>query len=268
MYPLRDDAPSTRVPWATFALLALNIVVFLFLQPAGFQSGGPESSPAVVREIDEFAYEWAAVPCELAERKSLPDGADCSGERESDPALPDDKNVWASLVTHMFLHGNLPHLLGNMLFLWVFGSYVEDRLGPWPFLGLYLASGLVAMFGHAAFHWHDAIPMLGASGAIAGLLGAYLVLRPRGRILVATAVGGLQVIYVPAWSVLGLFFLEQFFIDEASGVAWIAHAAGMVAGALLALPLLRLAATPQMPRFDGRPPGTPDWKLPEAPPTA
>jgi membrane associated rhomboid family serine protease len=268
MLPLRDDAPSTRVPWATFALIAVNVVVFLFLQPAGYQSGGPESSPAVVREVDRFAYEWAAIPCELAERRSLSDGADCSGERESDPALPEHKNVWPSLIAHMFLHGNLPHLLGNMLFLWVFGSYVEDRLGPWPFLGLYLAAGLVAMFGHAAFHWHDAIPMLGASGAIAGLLGAYLVLRPRGRVLVATAVAGLQIVYVPAWTVLGLFFLEQFFIDEASGVAWVAHAAGMVAGALMALPLMRLVADPKMPRFDARPPGTPDWKLPEAPPTA
>jgi membrane associated rhomboid family serine protease len=266
MLPLRDDAPTRNVPWATYALLVVNIVVFLFLQPAGYQNS--DISDRSADEVNEFAYRWAAVPCELAERESLADGADCTGERESDAILPEGKNVLATLVTHMFLHGNLLHLLGNMLFLWVFGNYVEDRLGPWPFLGLYLASGLVAMFGHAAFNWHDAVPMLGASGAIAGLLGAYLVLRPRGRILVATGVGGLQVIYVPAWSVLGLFFLEQFFIDEASGVAWIAHAAGMVAGALLALVLGRLVADPEMPRFDTAPARSANWTLPEAPPTA
>jgi membrane associated rhomboid family serine protease len=265
MLPLRDDAPTRNIPWATYALLFINIVVFLFLQPPGYQNG--DLSEQSSRADNEFAYKWAAVPCELAERETLADGADCSGERESDPALPEDKNILATVITHMFLHGNLLHLLGNMLFLWVFGNYVEDRLGPWPFLGLYLASGVVAMFGHAAFNWHDAVPMLGASGAIAGLLGAYLILRPRGRILVATAVAGLQILYMPAWSVLGLFFLEQFFIDEASGVAWIAHAAGMIAGALLALLLARLVADPQMPRFDTARPRSADWTLPEAPPT-
>jgi len=266
MLPLRDDAPTRNVPWATYALLVINIVVFLFLQPAGYQNSDVADRSA--DEVNEFAFRWAAVPCEFAERQSLADGAECTGEQEADPILPEDKNIWATAITHMFLHGNLLHLLGNMLFLWVFGNYVEDRLGPWPFLGLYVTSGLVAMFGHAAFNWHDAVPMLGASGAIAGLLGAYLILRPRGRILVATGVGGMQVIYVPAWSVLGLFFLEQFFIDEASGVAWIAHAAGMVAGALLALVLSRLVADPEMPRFDTAAPRTPNWTLPEAPPTA
>src|SRR5688500_2820221 len=105
MLPLRDDAPTRNVPWATYALLVVNIVVFLFLQPAGYQNddGSIQSSS----KANEFAYKWAAVPCELAERETLRDGAECSGEQESGAALPANKNILASLVTHMFLHGNL-----------------------------------------------------------------------------------------------------------------------------------------------------------------
>jgi membrane associated rhomboid family serine protease len=266
MFPLRDDAPTRNIPWATYALLVINIVVFLFLEPAGFQSS--DVARQTGREATEFTYKWAAVPCEFAQRKSLSDGAKCSGQHEANPQLPPKKNIWPTLITHMFLHGSLTHLLGNMVFLWVFGNNVEDRFGPWPFLGLYLGTGLVAMFGHAAFHWHDAIPMLGASGAIAGLLGAYLVLRPRGRVLVVTAAGAPQVVYVPAWTVLGLFFLEQFFIDDASGVAWMAHAAGMTAGALLAFPMMRYLAEPEVPHFGGPPNQLPQVTLPESPPTS
>jgi len=127
---------------------------------------------------------------------------------------------------------------------------VEDRLGAVPYLALYLLTGLVATFGHAIFHWDDAVPVLGASGAIAGVMGAYLVFRPRGRILTVLL---WWVFYVPAWVLLGLFFVTQFLTPNEDSVAWIAHAAGMAAGFLAALVLARFFPDPWKPVEPSRP---------------
>ncbi len=244
--PIRDDAPTRRVPWMTYALIAANVIVFLFLQPSSLQGGDVDSnglSAAEEQEVNAYAYKWGAIPCEVQHMEPLADGIRCTGERDpSEPAVT-GKVVLLSLLTCMFIHGSILHLAGNMLFLWVFGNNVEDRLGPVPYLALYLLTGIVATLGHAAFHWDDAVPVLGASGAIAGVMGAYLVFRPRGRVLTVLL---WMVVYVPAWVLLGLFFVTQFLTDDES-VAWIAHAAGMAAGFLAALVLARIFPDPWKP---------------------
>lgn len=249
--PLRDGTPPTATAWATMALLAINLVVFLFLQPAGFQIGegavddaadaGSQEANWIVADRDEFTYRWAAVPCEITSGEILasdPEG--CRGERSE--WLPEDKSILVGLVTAMFLHGHIAHLAGNLLFLWVFGRNVEIRLGRTTFLALYLAGGIIATLGFVAFHQRSAIPLVGASGAIAAVMGAYLVLFPRGRVLTVVPTVAFQVAYVPAVIVLLLFFASQFLPLEDDQVAWEAHAVGMAAGFLAALGLARVPA--------------------------
>ncbi len=243
--PLRDDERTRRTPWITLTLIALNVLVFLFIQPAGFQGGGIQSPEDQNRywqmqEEEAFAYRWGAVACEIATGETLASKpAGCRGEQPDDP--PQGKSISLALLTAMFLHGSIDHLAGNMLFLWVFGSTVEDRLGRLNYLGLYLLGGMVATLGFVAVNMRSPVPLVGASGAIAVAMGAYLVLLPRGRILTVIATAAFQVVYVPAAVVLLLFFVTQFFTGD-ENVAWEAHAAGMVAGALAALVLGRIPA--------------------------
>ncbi|MEJ7585772.1 MAG: rhomboid family intramembrane serine protease [Acidimicrobiales bacterium] len=266
--PLRDDAPSRRVPWMTYLLLAANVMVFLFLQPAALQGTAADSSERARQEaeVNSYFYEWGAIPCEIQHLEALSEGIACSGERDTNATLAEDKVVLLSLLTCMFIHGSLVHLAGNMLFLFIFGRNVEDRVGPVPFLGLYLLTGVLATLGHALFNWDDPVPVVGASGAIAGVMGAYLVFRPRARIL---ALVFWTVVYVPAWVLLGLFFVTQFLTPDSEGVAWIAHAVGMVGGVACAAVLARTfrdpdAPTPiRAPRAIGA-----DWVLPAGPPSS
>ncbi len=265
--PLRDDAPTRRVPWVTLALIAVNVVVFLFVQPPAFQGGGLEESPPSTVDAERFTAKWAVIPCEIQHQEPRSEGIECADDPDSPPPpLVDGKVVLLSLFTAMFLHGSIDHLAGNMLFLWVFGNNVEDRIGPVAYLLLYLVTGVVATLGHAAFHWDDATPVLGASGAIAGVMGAYLVFRPRNRVLTLVIY---TVVYLPAWALLGLFFVTQFLTQD-EGVAWIAHAAGMIAGFLIALPLRRLFADPDRPAPRAPRPAdvTDRWALPTGPPPA
>lgn len=244
--PLRDDERSRTLPIVTLALIAINVLVFLFVQPSGFQSddepdGGVEQGQYWrAQERDEFAYRWGAVACELTSGKALiTSPKQCKGEQTPDP--PEGKSVTLALLTAMFLHGNIFHLAGNMLYLWVFGSTVEDRLGRANFLGLYLLGGVVATLGFVAANASSAVPLIGASGAIAVAMGAYLVLLPRARVLTVVATAAFQVVYIPAAVVLLLYFVTQFFTGD-ENVAWEAHAAGMVAGAVAGLVLARIPA--------------------------
>ncbi len=243
--PLRDDRRTRRTPWATYGLILINVVVFLFLQPAWFQ--GAQQSSYGRRggrvQAERFIYKWGAVPCEVSHLKALAEDPSCDNDQPS-PALVPAKSVLASLLTHMFLHASVVHLAGNMLFLWVFGRAVEDRTGPLPFLGLYLVTGLAGVLGHVLWHLGSTQPTLGASGAIAGIMGAYLVLRPRGRILTVVYTAAFQMVYVPAFVVLGLFFVTQFFTPASAHVAWVAHAAGMAMGMVLSFGLKRWFADP------------------------
>jgi membrane associated rhomboid family serine protease len=241
--PLRDDHRTRTTPWVTLALLALNIVIFLFVQPSGFQVGELGETQAGywrVQEREEFANRWGSVACELTTGRTLIDEPDgCEGERTAFP--PTGKSIVAALVTCMFLHGSVLHLAGNMLFLWVFGSLVEDRIGRANFLGLYLIGGVMATLGFVAANTTSPAPLIGASGAIAVAMGAYLVLFPRARVLTVIFTAAFQVVYVPAAIVLLLFFVTQFFTAE-ENVAWEAHAAGMAVGVLAALVLRQMPA--------------------------
>lgn len=246
--PIRDDEPTRRVPWVTLTLIGLNVFVFLFLQPSAFQGGGidrPESQSSYWRdqEQEDFLFRWGTVACEVTTGETLasrPDG--CHDRKDQPDQPPRNKSIALALLTAMFLHANIEHLGGNMLFLWVFGSAVEDRLGRLNYLSLYLLGGMAATLGYVAFNANSPIPLLGASGAIAVAMGAYVVLLPRGRILTIVATAAFQVVYVPAAVVLALFFATQFITDPSDNVATEAHAAGMAVGFLATLVLIRIPA--------------------------
>lgn len=255
--PLRDGLPTRTFPVVTFVLLVINVVVFLFVQPSAFQSAPQQGPYASTRdrerivEAEDFIYRWGAVPCEILSGERLADRpSDC--DRPEIMRQPADKNVVASLISAMFLHGNLPHLVGNMLFLWVFGRNVEDRLGPVLHLGLYLIGGVIATVGYAAVNTASAQPLVGASGAVAAVMGAYLVLHPRGRILTMITTAAFQVVYVPAAVVLVLYFVTQFFTAD-EFVAWEAHVAGMLAGIVGALALRQLPSVRARREIDSSP---------------
>jgi membrane associated rhomboid family serine protease len=202
MFPIGDDNTSRRtVPLVTYALIALN-VLFFFLE----QSGG-----------DAFIGKWAFVP-----RRFL---ANPFGD-------------FLTLFTSMFMHAGWVHLGGNMLYLWIFGDNVEDRFGHVMFIIFYLLSGLAVTFAQLAFSLGSNVPNLGASGAIAGVLGAYILLFPQGKVRVLQ---GQQVIQVPALIVIGMWIVLQFFSGigsvgntaQTGGVAYMAHIGGFLAGFVL-----------------------------------
>jgi membrane associated rhomboid family serine protease len=149
------------------------------------------------------------------------------------------------VIYSMFLHGSFLHLAGNMLFLWVFGNNVEDHMTPIGFLLFYLAVGILAMVAHVLPDTGSTTPVIGASGAIAGVMGAYLVLWPRARILTFVPLFLFFVAYLPAGLVLALWFGLQFLTNPNSGVAWVAHVGGFAAGALIALALRGIFGPPR-----------------------
>ncbi len=210
MIPIRDDNPALRTPVVTRALIAANALLFLFELTLG-----PELRP--------FMFHWGMVPLRLT--AALRTGYE--------PVLLPA----ATLLTSTFLHGGWLHLIGNMWYLWIFGDNIEDRLGHARFLLFYLAGGIAAGFIHYLSAASSAVPTVGASGAIAAVLGAYLVAFPRARVLTLVPIFiFLQFIWLPAVLVLGLWFVFQFFSGALSlgasggGIAWWAHIGGFVFG--------------------------------------
>jgi membrane associated rhomboid family serine protease len=234
--PLRDDNPTHRTAVVTFLLIVVNVVVYFALQPTPLVSDSFERA--------EFTLRYAAVPEEITSGQPLDEieVARLYGPRTADamcPASPPgvlserercfpDKRVWVAVVVSMFLHGSLLHLGSNMLYLWIFGNNVEDRLGRLRYLLFYLAAGIVATLAHVLTGPNDLTPLVGASGAIAGVMGAYLVWFPWVRIRSLVLV---FLVPVPAWFLLGAWFLAQFLLPQ-SGVAWAAHAGGFAFGML------------------------------------
>jgi len=251
--PLRDDLPAKRTPWVNRALLTLNIVVFLFIQPPDFQGGSVDGEIAGFGpEAEEFLYEYGTVPCEIQSGVELADEPlACSEDVPAGTTLPDGKLIWFSLVSTMFVHGSALHLAGNMFYLWLFGDNVEDRLGHVPYLMVYLATGLVADVAHVVTNLGSTVPTIGASGAVAGVMGAYAVLHPRARVLTGVLLPAM-VAYLPAGFLIASMFMLEFFTPADSAVAWVAHVGGMVAGALIAL-VVRLVV--KAPRSDTSSPG-------------
>jgi membrane associated rhomboid family serine protease len=240
--PLRDDNPTRITPYVTYALIVLNILVFVY------------ELTLTPEQLEAFFQIWAVVPRQLT--------ADFWGLMPAEP-FPE----WITLFTSQFLHGGFLHVAGNMLFLWIFGNNVEDRLGHVKFLIFYLACGALAALTQWFFSSGSAIPSLGASGAIAGVMGAYIIRFPRAEILTLMPLGiFFWTIRVPAFFYLGFWFLQQAFYGLASldspmnigmeggGIAYWAHAGGFVFGAILG-PLLGLFANSSDPSLKQDPMG-------------
>ena len=256
MLPLRDANPRLKIPVVTLFLIGLNAAAFLLWQPT--LRGGEDP------EFTQQTFFWChgLIPFEVAHNVSLansgPEGA-AAIEADYGGGFPGeelqgylaeecpDKSPWLSVLTSMFLHGGWLHIIGNMLFLWVFGDNVEDRLGKVGFLLFYLAGGVAAGALQFVFAPDSTIPNVGASGAVAAVLGAYLYLYPRARVLTGVALVFIwTVVELPATVVLGLWFVLQLFSGFAglgaeinSGVAYWAHVGGFAFGFLFALVALR-----------------------------
>jgi len=199
--PLKDENPTSRFPYVTIFFIALNISIFLY------QIFSPEGLPF-------FVYRMGTIPYEITHFTSMPNLPRLS------PPL--------TLIISMFLHGSILHLFGNMLYLWIFGNNIEDFLGPFRFILFYLLSGLGANLVHIVFNPNSTVPVIGASGAIAGVLGAYFILYPRARVLTLVFI---WILPVPAAFILGIWFVSQVLnIGIGGGVAWFAHIGGFLIG--------------------------------------
>lgn len=226
MLPIGDDNPTNRTSFVVYVLIGLNVFVF------GHQLG--LSQP----ELREFFASWAIVPAQLT--------ASFQGEASIPPMVPE----WVTLISSQFLHGGFLHLGGNMLFLWIFGNNIEERLGHTRFAIFYILCGILAGLSQWLISQNSGVPLLGASGAIAGVMGAYIIRFPGAKVLTLVFLGFfITTIYLPAIVYLGFWFLQQAVLglsglnvgsgDQAGGVAYWAHAGGFVFGILLG-PLLGL----------------------------
>jgi membrane associated rhomboid family serine protease len=243
--PIGDHNPTRRTAWVTLVLVATNIAVFVLYEPW--------NASRCIQEA--FFLQWATIPKELAQGEPL-DTAQVAATTDC-PLLPfSAKNVYLAVLSSLFLHASWLHLLGNMLYLWIFGNNVEDAFGHLRFLGFYLLSGIVATVVFAIANLGSLSTLVGASGAIAGVLGAYLVLFPRARITSLVPFLFFIPIELPAVIVLGLWFVLQLNeITQAAsmaggGVAYLAHVAGFVFGLLVTLSLRR-SPTPRPRWYDG-----------------
>jgi membrane associated rhomboid family serine protease len=217
LFPFRDDNPTRITPVVTIALIAMNVLVFLY------QFSLPEGAH------QRFIYSFGMIPAAVLGGAQLPPEL---------AAIPS----WATVFTSMFMHGGIMHIVGNMLFLWVFGNNVEDAMGHPRFLVFYLVCGVAAALTQGFSDTSSEIPMIGASGAVSGVLGAYLVLHPKAHVHSLLFLGiFVRVITLPALAVLGLWFVLQLVSAAMApagggGVAFLAHIGGFIAGAALVLP--------------------------------
>ncbi len=272
MIPLRDDNPTRRLPVITLGIIVLNVLAFVLWEPT-FASG-----PGAEQRQQTFFFCDAEIPWEISHQTSLGQGGETARQEiatqfgESEGQAASDQRYlaahcgykvwWQSVFTAMFLHGGWLHIGGNMLFLWVFGNNVEDKLGRIFYPLFYLAAGVVATLAQLAVSVNSVVPSLGASGAIAGVLGAYIVMFPRRRVLTLIIFFLITFVYLPAFVVLGAWFVLQVFsglgqlgsrVNAGSGVAFWAHIGGFAFGAVLALlffPKERLGIRPPPPRPD------------------
>jgi membrane associated rhomboid family serine protease len=209
MIPIRDDIPTRKTPVVNYLLIAANVLALLWMFSM------PEST------LEAFVNKYAMIPAHFADGVTLAD--------------------IMTIFTSMFMHAGLAHIGGNMLYLWIFGDNIEDRLGHFRFLMFYLVGGVVASLTHLITNWGSDLPTVGASGAIAAVLGAYLVLFPASRIATFIPLGFFsRLTLVPAGIVLGLWFVLQFFDGvlalggaDVGGVAVWAHIGGFVAGMVM-----------------------------------
>ncbi len=250
MFPLKDNIPTDRLAVVTIALIAINVVVYFLLQKGGIFSG-PD---------DGIVVDWGAIPyefsnygkeCAIAGQQILCEGLPgVEGDAPSQPA------TWMTAFSSMFMHGSILHLGGNMLFLWIFGNNVEDSMGPVKFVAFYLLGGLAAIAAQIAIEPNAAIPTIGASGAVAAVLGGYILLYPKARVVTLIfIIFFFTIIELPALLILGFWFLQQVAFGAygvanptggGGGVAYFAHIGGFAFG-LLAIKLFASRAKDYSP---------------------
>jgi membrane associated rhomboid family serine protease len=228
-FPIRDDVPTEHKPVLTVGLIAVNAAVFLFSQTLG------------ARGFQFFTIQYGYIPYELIASVELT------------PEL--SASTWFTPFSSMFMHGGWMHILGNMLFLWIYGNNVEDFMGRVRFLLFYLAAGLFAIAAYTLFDPHSQIPLVGASGAIAGVMGSYMVLYPRAKVTVLIVFFFIQFVQLPAKVVLGIWFVFQLFMSltgstSGGGVAWMAHVGGFAFGWLVTRLVVQI-------KYGGPPPQKP-----------
>jgi membrane associated rhomboid family serine protease len=237
MIPVSDDNPTVETPWMTYLIVAVTSAVWLIYQGAGFD----------VRLL-ESVCNLGMVPAELTRLR--PVGFSVPMTERLYCAVDDSPVNWITPVTTMFLHGGWGHIIGNMWFFWVFGNNIEDAMGPRRFVVFYLVCGVIASAAHVLTAPSSAIPTVGASGAVSGIMGAYLVLHPKARVnLLFYFLLFFRIIPVPAWAALLWWFSWQVIStlpalqqadDMSGGVAFAAHIGGFIAGVVL----IRLFAIP------------------------
>jgi membrane associated rhomboid family serine protease len=245
MFPISDENERGHGPaFVTLAFIALNIGVFILLQGAGSSQEGAD-----------FTYGYSAVPYEITTGTDLttPQPIEVDGQPSEVPQEPGPVPIWLTLFSSIFMHGDWLHLGGNMLFLWIFGDNVEHRIGHVAYLVFYLLAGIVASFAQIFTNTDSIIPTLGASGAISGVLGAYLVMFPTNRVTVFV----LRILVpVPAIVAIGMWAVFQFISGigaasvaaETGGVAYMAHIGGFVAGLLAGIIFRGIFHEPRHPR--------------------
>ena len=242
MFPLKDNIPTERMPVMTIAFIALNVLVYFLLQKGGIFSGPDDVS----------AVDWGAIPYEFTH---LGDECVVAGsqiacgppaELAAEGLSTSQPATWVTAFSSMFMHGGIVHLGGNMLFLWIFGNNVEDSMGPVKFVAFYLLGGLTALVAQIAIQPDSAVPTIGASGAVAAVLGGYILLYPGARVITLIfIIFFFTIVELPATLILGFWFLLQVAYGayglanpsgDGGGIAYFAHIGGFVFG-LLAIKL-------------------------------
>lgn len=238
MFPISDVNPARGTPFLTLLVIAANVLVFFLLQPRDPEAGL------------EFGYRHAAIACELTTGAALTDveaRSDRCLDNSGAEVLFPQKVLALSVLVSLFLHGSIVHLAGNMWFFWIFGNNIEEAFGRLGYALLYLVGGVAATLAFAWSEPSSTVPLIGASGAIAAVLGAYLVLYPSRLVMSVVFV---TLVPVPAALFLGLWFVGQFAVTD-PGVAWQAHVGGFVVGVLVALGL-RSVLLRRVRRIHGR----------------
>lgn len=222
MFPIRDDQPRFSTPYVNYFIIALNVAVYVFLElPAQMQS---------TRAMNAVLFQFGLVPQHFT--------AAIAGHGQYSVA-----GTFLTIFTSMFMHGGLLHIAGNLWFLWIFGDNIEDHMGHFPYLIFYLICGVAAALTDIAIDPHSSVPTIGASGAIAGVMGAYILLYPKARVqTLVVLIVFFTFWWLPAWVFLGYWFLIQFIFTsvtataarhQTGGVAFAAHVGGFVAGLTL-----------------------------------
>jgi membrane associated rhomboid family serine protease len=254
MIPIKDNIPTDRFPMVTVALIVLNVIVYLLaIRHGGSLFSGPDTQEVVKYGAIPYALTHPGVHCAEVAPIGNPQAAEmlCNSQQLAASGIPPENTLpaWQTVFTSMFMHGSILHIGGNMLFLWIFGNNVEDSMGPVKFALFYILGGIAALALQVAINPDSTAPTIGASGAIAAVLGGYLLIYPRARVLsLVFIILFFTVIELPAVVMLGIWFLQQAVFAAVGltnptggggGVAYFAHIGGFVFG----LATIKLLAT-------------------------